>query len=109
MSGEDIFLLGLLTPVPVSQRLRGAACGASTTAAHCKVVAPTPGTSGRGGGVGVSSIVLHVKRLSLVIVKERELGVVLCGGKIGKRSGSMCLKKANECTGCESSKDACTF
>jgi hypothetical protein len=32
-----------------------------------------------------------------VIVKEPELGVVLCGGKIGKHGGSMCLKKANEC------------
>jgi hypothetical protein len=66
MSDEDIF---------------STARDASTTAARSKIVAPTLGTSG-GGGLGVRSVVRLVKGLPLVTVKERELGVVLCGGKI---------------------------
>jgi hypothetical protein len=87
---EDLFSLGLSPP----RRGVGQPAGATSTTARRLMVASTPGTSG--GGLGVNSV-RRVKGYSIVVVNERELGSVLCAGKIGKFGGSMCIKQLGEC------------
>ena len=89
---EDNFSMGV-TPV---RRTRGATSTARLAAAGRGSVARPVGTSGR--GLGLMSVARRGKagKLSIVIVKEKEVDSVLCGGKVGS-GGSMCVRPKRKC------------
>ena len=51
-----------------------------------------------GGGLGLS-VARRGKagKLSIIVVKEKDVGSVLCGGRIGS-GGSMCVRTKRQCT-----------
>ena len=90
---EDNFSMGV-TPV---RRTRGATSTARLAAAGRGSVARPVGTSG--GGLGLMSVARRGKagKLSIIVVKEKDVGSVLCGGRIGS-GGSMCVRTKRQCT-----------